>query len=247
MKCLGTLITFALLATATPAHAQSSLLGDVQAERAKYGPSMSRAEVASLLNAVAWRHRAEGWGLLRKGSGNSCPLGDTFISCDILVNARTVTHFDVLIDAENTARPNWGDDGPCVISPSSGCAMSNFMAPIDPGSSAPTSGTTPPSTGTTSTDLSAVLDLIGEQGAGTRAQIEAVYQQNERMFANLVDRLNAIQATVDALQSRSSVSVSPLPALPPVVSAGGGGFWTFIGKYVLPAVGGVLAGMQAAK
>jgi hypothetical protein len=61
---------------------------------------MTGAQEADMLNAVAWKNRASGWGLLRKGSGNSCPLRDTYVSCDILIHAPTIQHFDVLIDAE---------------------------------------------------------------------------------------------------------------------------------------------------
>jgi hypothetical protein len=131
MKALAFVFTALLLAA--PVAAQPSLLGDVAAERAKYGAAMSPGQVAAMLNQVAWNHRAEGRGLLRKGAGNSCPLRDTFISCDILIHAPSVQHFDVLQDAENTARPQWNLVGPCVLSDSSGCSMANFLAPFDPG------------------------------------------------------------------------------------------------------------------
>ena len=114
------------------AFGQSNLLGDVQAERAKYPATMTRAQVADLLNAVAWKNRADGWGLLKKGAGNSCPLRDVSISCDILIHRGSINHYDVLIDAENTARPTWNLVGPCVLGPSSGCAMENFLAPVQP-------------------------------------------------------------------------------------------------------------------
>lgn len=126
-----------LLLIAAPLLAQSSLIGDVAAERAKYSVSMTPSQVAAMLNQVAWNHRAEGWGLLRKGSGNSCPLRDTFISCDILIHAPTIQHFDVLRDAENAAIPQWNNVGPCVLSDSSGCQMANFLSPFDPGGSVP--------------------------------------------------------------------------------------------------------------
>ncbi len=137
------LLVCVLLLLPSQGWAQTSLLGDVITERAKYGPSMTAAEVGQLLNAVAFRHRSEGWGLLRKGAGNSCPLGGTFISCDILIHAPSIQHFDVLQDAENTARPQWNNVGPCVLGPSSGCDMSNFLAPLDPGGPSPVPTPTP--------------------------------------------------------------------------------------------------------
>src|SRR5256885_109157 len=79
-------LAFALL-VAMPASAQSSLLTEVISARSRYPASMTAAQVGEMLNAVAWAHRAEGWGLLRKGAGNSCPLAGTFISCDILIHA----------------------------------------------------------------------------------------------------------------------------------------------------------------
>lgn len=177
MKKLIGVWLFVLLAG--PAFAQTSLIGDIAAERAKYPASMTPAQVAQMLNAVAWNHRAEGWGLLRKGSGNSCPLNGTYISCDILIHAPSIQHFDVLRDAENAALPQWNNVGPCVLSDSSGCAMSNFLAPVDPGGSTPTQPPPPTTTGpiyvpapAPSVDLS---QLVTRDAA-------------ERMFADLVNR-----------------------------------------------------------
>src|SRR5678815_4379930 len=51
-----------LLLLPSPGWAQASLLGDLQAERAKYSVSMTPAQVAEMLNAVAWKNRAAGWG-----------------------------------------------------------------------------------------------------------------------------------------------------------------------------------------
>lgn len=128
-------LVLVLVLCAVPAFAQQNLLGDIQAERAKYGPTMTSAEQAQLLNAVAWRHRGEGWGMLSKGSGNSCPIGGTFISCDILIHAPSVTHWDVLQGADpgGTAQPQFNLVGPCVLGPASGCDMGRFLAPMDTG------------------------------------------------------------------------------------------------------------------
>ena len=132
---------FALIAIVmlwTPAYAQSNatMLQEVRAARALYPQSMSRAEVAELLNRVAWAYRAEGWGLLKKGSGNSCPLKDVFVSCDILIHKGatddTSIHYDVLQDAENEANPVFNSVGPCVLGPASGCSMNNFLPPFAP-------------------------------------------------------------------------------------------------------------------
>lgn len=170
------LIVVALLLLPSPLRAQQALLADLQAERAKYGASMTSAEVGQMLNAVAWRNRASGWGLLKKGSGNSCPMRDVYVSCDILIHAPTLQHFDVLIDAEGRAEPTWNLVGPCILGPSSGCEMSRYLAPFDPGGSSPVPNPGPivPSPGTPPTlDLSAVI-----------SRLDALYDQAERMKAD---------------------------------------------------------------
>lgn len=154
-----------LLLLPSPGWAQASLLGDLQVARSHYGASMTSAQVAEMLNSVAWAHRAEGWGMLRKGSGNSCPLRDTFISCDILIHAPTIQHFDVLIDAEGRAEPTWNLVGPCILGPSSGCEMSRFLPPFDPGGtvtpSPPQPGPQPqPVPPPVQTDLTPILDTL---------------------------------------------------------------------------------------
>lgn len=187
------LLVFLLFAS--PAFAQSSLIGDVATERAKYGASMSPAQVAAMLNQIAWSHRAEGWGLLRKGSGNSCPLRDTFISCDILIHAPSIQHFDVLQDAENTARPQWNNVGPCVLSDSSGCSMDKFLAPFDPGGTVtppvvvpPVPPYQPPPVYTDLTPLYQRLDSLSAQA--------------ERMFADLTERDAARAMQIQAVDQR---------------------------------------------
>lgn len=169
------LLIVCLLLLPNPSAAQSSLLADLQAERSHYGASMTSAQVAEMLNAVAWAHRSEGWGMLRKGSGNSCPLRDTYISCDILIHAPSINHYDTLIDAEGRAEPTWNLVGPCVLGPSSGCEMSRFLAPFDPGGGTVAPGPTPtpqPVPSPVQTDLAPVL-----------SKLDALYAQSERMFA----------------------------------------------------------------
>lgn len=125
---------------ATSALAQNNLLADVQRIRADYPPTMSDPQKAELLNRVAWEHRAEGWGLLKKTGGSRCPAPQGVdIACDILVYAPTAWHFDVLADGQI---PAWQDDGPCV-SPPSGCDMARFLAPVGPPPAAVSMGDIP--------------------------------------------------------------------------------------------------------
>lgn len=198
---LAVIAAAALLLVAAPTLAQPSLLDDVRAERAKYGASLTPGQVAQMLNAVAWRHRAEGWGMLRKGSGNSCPLGDMFISCDILIHAPSVRHFDVLIDAEGRAEPTWGDVGPCVLGPASGCEMSRFLAPVDPGGAPPTPvPTTGPTPAAPPVVVAAAVDY-GRLEAYIRDQVQQVIDQNERIRA---DELARDAQTLAAVQGVSA-------------------------------------------
>lgn len=110
-----------------------SLLSDLQAERAKYGTTISHADAGKILNAVAWKNRDAGWGLLNKPSGNNCPLNGTGqpISCDWLVHKPSGLGLDVLTDAPGTvngqpvngkATPYWGNGYP----------ETNWVAPVQP-------------------------------------------------------------------------------------------------------------------
>jgi hypothetical protein len=125
----GHLVGLVLFSLVPSAYAQTSLLPTVQRFRAEYPTVMSEAQKAELLNRVAWQHRADGWGLLRKSAGARCPAPQGVdVACDILVHAPTAWHYDVLIDGQ---RPTWIDDGPC-IRPPSGCEMSRFLPPVRP-------------------------------------------------------------------------------------------------------------------
>lgn len=105
--------------------AQTSLLPTLQSVRPRFPTPMSPAQLGEFLNTVAWQHRADGWGLLRKDGGNNCPSPATvLVSCDFLVHAPTATGFDVLIASETEAVPTWA--GPFPIEPA------RFVAPTDP-------------------------------------------------------------------------------------------------------------------
>jgi hypothetical protein len=100
-------LTISAFLVGSSASAQTSLLGDLKAERSKFGTPMSKAETALLLNNVALRN--PGWGLLSKNSGNICPLPNgVTISCDYLVHQPSQKMFDVLKDVEGAGTPVWG-------------------------------------------------------------------------------------------------------------------------------------------
>lgn len=75
-----------------------SLLADLQAERAKYPAKLEREEqAAEILNAVAWKHRGDGWGLSAKPNGNNVlsEQHDVLVAYDILHHKPTDTLWDV--------------------------------------------------------------------------------------------------------------------------------------------------------
>lgn len=91
----------------------TSLLSDVEAERAKYGALLSEEEAGTILNTVAWNNRSSGWGLSGKTAGARCtsPAGE--IACDILRHKPTNTIVDVFESGPGgdyptaPARPVW--------------------------------------------------------------------------------------------------------------------------------------------
>ena len=148
---------------AAPALAQQALLSAVQAERARYPTPMTPTQLGELLNMVAWTHRAEGWGLLAKPAGTTCPVHGRSIACDILVHAPSATHWDVLSDAEGAAVPTFNPVGPIDLA--------RFVTPFDPGG-APPPPQVPPA-------VDAVLALLVRQ---TRAEDS---DQQERIYTDL--------------------------------------------------------------
>lgn len=184
------MLTALLLFTVAPfALAQPSLLGDVQAERARYGPEMTQAQVAALLNAVAARN--PGWGLLAKPQGFNCPAVQGPVACDILVWAPGGLHFDVLIDAEGGARPTWDNKGPID--------MARFIAPVGAGGEPPTP--VPPSG---PPPMPPAVDLTGlyQRLVDIQAQQTALAAQAERIYADLAARDDRAARQLDAHDER---------------------------------------------
>lgn len=129
MRTTRGLIVMIFALSTVPVVAQTSLLPTVERIRSEYPTPMSAEQKAQMLNRVAFEHRAEGWGLLKKSGGSRCPAPQGFdIACDILVYAPTAWHFDVLIDQDGAATPAWIDKGPCDPAVS-GCSMALFLAP----------------------------------------------------------------------------------------------------------------------
>jgi hypothetical protein len=92
--------------------AQTQPLAILQCHRNRFGPHMSHSEVVAFLRASAVDINRAGtaggpWGLLVKTSGTQC---DGY-SCDILClgNGSSQVQRDVLIDAEGSQTPVWGN------------------------------------------------------------------------------------------------------------------------------------------
>ena len=86
----------------------SSLLEDVEIERAKYGKIPTREELGKLLNEVAWKNRFLGWGLSAKPNGVNVPMPDgTLIASDILHHKPTNFIYDCLWSSGEGAVPTW--------------------------------------------------------------------------------------------------------------------------------------------
>lgn len=184
MKRLA-LSLIASIALAAPAFAQGNLAQDVANARARYGPKPTPAELAEALNAIAWAHRAEGWGLSRKKGGNRCEspnlpaLGP--IACDILQHGPSDTLWDVFRDVEGAdglpaARATWGH-----ADPHNDPVGRPFVAPVPPTSnSQPPTPNPDPQPGTPATPPDWVADLLAGLADAEnllRAELAAIRQE----------------------------------------------------------------------
>lgn len=94
-----------------PTPMPESLLETVREERARYGTPLSNTEMGALVNAVAWRHRDDGWKVAAKDVGAMTiqPRTGISISRDILIHEPSKQMWDVLSDVAGAAAPVWGD------------------------------------------------------------------------------------------------------------------------------------------
>jgi hypothetical protein len=142
--------------------------------RAALPTPMSAEQQAALLNALAWAHRAEGFGLERKDGGNSCPQPTTGIrvACDILRydHGGAALGMDVLSDAEGEGRVVWGGPGPAD--------PSRVVAPVAP-AGAPTEPppTEPPTTPPTDPAIQARVAVLEQLVATIQQRLTTLEQQ----------------------------------------------------------------------
>jgi len=192
VKKYTALVLVALALLAAPAFAQSNLLGDLQAARGKYPTPMSAAQQAALLNEVAAKHKAEGWGLLAKPSGNNCPQPTTgiLVSCDWLVHLPSGTGVDALRGSETEGTPQWGGLEPFD--------KSRFVAPVAPADQPGGGGTIdppPPPPPANDAQLEELkkqtfwLEKIAGRQAETNANLKALRAELQKALADLKSAL----------------------------------------------------------
>ena len=163
----------------------TSLLAHLQAERAKYGATLTNDQCAALINAVAWRNRADGWGLSSKPNGNHARLGNTFVAIDVLFHKPSNTVFDVLSASGAASIPSWNAIAVYDF------AGRPWVAPIDPGAEQPNEPTplTQPTAPTQATvDLSPLLAEIER----LKARVKAL---EETPVDNYFERVRALEAS----------------------------------------------------
>ena len=164
-----------LLLFAAPAFAQVDVVAKY---RVAYQAPLSADQKVALLRSVATEIHG---GLLRKPDGTNCGG----YSCDVICFS-DVTLFDVLQDQDNAAIPTWNPTtNPrgyrCELvatnSPGQSSGATNPPAPVVP----------PSNPNIPSLDLTSIL-----------ARLDAIYQQNERIYADSNNRRDAQTAELKA-------------------------------------------------
>jgi hypothetical protein len=97
----------------------------VVAVRSKYGKPLGNEHAYKVCNEVAWIHRAEGFGLRRKTTGNNY----NGFAVDIVFHKPSNTLVDILADSENAGIPQWSEVGPGN--------PDEWVAPTDPNGGPP--------------------------------------------------------------------------------------------------------------
>ena len=164
-----------------------NLLQTIREERTRFGATLSHDECARLCNAVAWRHRAQGFGVSAKSGGTYGTLPNGVrIAHDILHHLPSNQLVDILTAAGEASIPAWQPVGP----PQSADRV--WVAPVDPATFGPAPvAPQPPVVGpspVTGPD-SAVLDAV--QALAARLDLLA---HNGRLTAEGVQRLEAALA-----------------------------------------------------
>jgi hypothetical protein len=216
-------LTLILALFAAPCLAQPNIVAQVKADLQARGVDLSGPCGAFAITArVAWTLRSTGAGLLDKPAGNNCQGR----AVDILIYPDG-TAFDILADSGGANGPSWNPIAPID--------SDRWRAPVDPTHSPTNPPGPPPPAGP---------DGSGSAGSGSPpapvlypsfdltpilAQLQAIYDQNERIYADLTHRLEARPIVA------SPITV-PDPVVPQLSSGSpAGAIAVFVVKYVLPA------------
>jgi hypothetical protein len=157
----------------------ASLEADIVAEWDAIGGFPDPVEAGIILNRIAWKHRALGWGLSAKPQGNGCPSPAGRIACDILHHKPSDTLWDTFRDNG----PTWGQahhHGDPTGRP--------WLAPVDPGGSGPIEPPPPP------VDVDALKKRL--------AQLDAELESAHRALARTRDELSAERTRVIDLEAQ---------------------------------------------
>ena len=135
-----------------------SVLDTLNQLRGNYGATMTDDECVDLINAAAWAHKDEGYGLSRKDSGTRGTRYDGVSCCHDVLMLQSGDAWDCLTAAGAQSTPSWSSVGK-ITDPSRG-----WVAPIAPkgstGGGTTTPPTTPPSASCKALTADQVRDLV---------------------------------------------------------------------------------------
>jgi hypothetical protein len=165
-----------------------SHLDTVTAARARYDSLSGLPRAQAICAFVVWAHRAEGWGRFKKGDGT---LSADVIALKLAGEAKAHT-FDILADAENAAKPQWGP-----TQPTGRGDLARWVAPVRPADVDVSPVVESPETGPEP------LTPFAEDIAGLRAELAALRSAIEALAARpFLD----IDTLLDAVVNRIGVN-----------------------------------------
>lgn len=188
-------ICILLLLVAGSAAAQDSVVRAVKARLEATGvPLDGPCGAFEITKRVAWQLRATGAGTLDKPSGNNC--GGRSVDIIAYPDGRLV---DILSDAGGSNGPVWNPIEPVDAS--------RWRAPMDPGDSGSATGpgaaATPVVVQAPAVDLSGIVQGLEAVRTAVGAPAgDSVHGQAERVYSDLVARLEELRARQDMLAAQ---------------------------------------------
>jgi hypothetical protein len=169
-------VILALFAAPAAAQDLGAIVASLHEERARYGATMTDEQCVELINAVAWKHRADGWGLSGKDFGTHGVRYDgARVAHDILHHRPTNRIWDVLGAAGAASTP------PSSLGPGGPPPGSNrpWVAPIVPQGHVepppvPTPGPIVPAPGTPPVDITPILNRLAALETLLTAKLDGI-------------------------------------------------------------------------